>query len=199
MNYYQELILLSDPGISPYFIWGKLYKQLHIALANIHNNYGINNIGVSFPNYRFEQGDEKTFATLGNKLRIFAKHEHDLQTLNIAKWLERLTDYVQNESIEYVPDNTGHIIVQRYRHYNEQKQAEKFAAFKDIPYKDALEHCKKYKRDNQSYPFINLKSEGNNHFYKLAIKQEKADKPVQGTFNTYGINNLSNKVTVPHW
>ena len=55
MEYYQELTILPDPEISPYFIWTKLYTQLHIALADLYNTQGISSIGVSFPNYKFEQ------------------------------------------------------------------------------------------------------------------------------------------------
>ena len=60
--FYQEITILTDPEISPYFIWSKLYTQLHIALADLHNKQGIDSIGVSFPNYKFEKKGEKTFA-----------------------------------------------------------------------------------------------------------------------------------------
>ena len=35
MKFYQEITLIDQAEISPYFIWTKLYTQLHIALAEL--------------------------------------------------------------------------------------------------------------------------------------------------------------------
>ena len=48
-------------------------------------------------------------------------------------------------------------------------------------------------------PYINLRSISNNQPYALSIIQEMADNETQGSFNSYGINNVADKVTVPHW
>lgn len=199
MNYYQEITLLPDEENTPYFLWRKVYNQLHIALADVKNQHGIDGIGVSFPNYKYEEKDGKTFATLGNKLRIFAKTEQDLTTFNLSKWLEQLTDYVHIKSISPIPAEHGFVVVKRYRFKDFDKKVAEFAKFKGISEKDALAHCLEYKRPIKHYPFISLKSQTTNNDYKLSIWQETTEQVKAGSFNTYGINNMSNDVTVPHW
>lgn len=55
MKYYLELKLLPDDDISAHFLLAKVYTQLHIAFAEIKNAEHKINIGVSFPQYRFNQ------------------------------------------------------------------------------------------------------------------------------------------------
>ena len=110
MNFYQEITLIPDAEISPYFLWSKVYTQLHIALAHVKNQHGVDGIGISFPNYKYEEKDGKTFATLGNKLRIFANTGDELDKLALPVWLDRLIDYVHLTSIKEVGDKaTGHV------------------------------------------------------------------------------------------
>lgn len=200
MKYYQEITLLDSDEKSIYEIWSEVYMQLHIALADLKNKHAIDTIGVSLPNYRYEEKKGQTFAMLGNKLRIFAPSQKDLETLDLNKWLERLTDYVHVKRINEVGDKAkGHVVVRRYRHKNVLKQAEVFAEHKGITLEAALIHCSKHKQDNKPYPHINLRSISNNQPYALSIIQEMADNEAQGSFNSYGINNVADKVTVPHW
>ena len=199
MNYYQEVTLIEGDK-KLYELWSDVYNQIHIALAEAKNEHNIDTIGVSFPNYRYEEKGDKVFASLGDKLRVFAPSQKDLKTLNLDKWLERLTDYVHVKRISEVSDKAKeHIVVRRYRHKNVLKQAEAFAEHKGITLEAALIHCAKHKQDNKPYPYINLRSISNNQPYALSIIQEMADNETQGSFNSYGINNAADKVTVPHW
>lgn len=200
MNYFQEITIIKHQEITNYFIWSKLYKQLHIALADIKNNHEICSIGVSFPNYFFEEKEGKTYSGLGDKLRVFAKSKEDLEKLNLNQWLERLLDYVHIKSIKPIENPKGYLVVQRYHYKDPIKQAKRFAEFKGISFEDALAHCKKHKSPAKPYPFIQLTSEENAINYRLNIMQKDAESAVEGEFNTYGINNLSSdEVTVPHW
>ena len=54
MKYYQEITLIDQAEISPYFIWSKLYTQLHIAFAEIKDADDKISMGTSFPQYIFE-------------------------------------------------------------------------------------------------------------------------------------------------
>lgn len=199
MNYYQEVTLI-DGDKKLYELWSDVYNQIHIALAEAKNKHDINTIGVSFPSYRYEEKGYKVFATLGDKLRVFAQSQKDLETLDLDKWLERLTDYVHVKRINEVGDKAkGHVVIRRYRHKNVLKQAEAFAEHKGITLEAALIHCAKHKQDNRPYPYINLRSISNNQPYALSIIQEIADNETQGSFNSYGINNAADKVTLPHW
>lgn len=199
MNYYQEVTLI-DGDKKLYELWSDVYNQIHIALAEAKNKHDINTIGVSFPSYRYEEKGDKVFATLGDKLRVFAQSQKDLETLDLDKWLERLTDYVHVKRINEVGDKAkGHVVIRRYRHKNVLKQAEAFAEHKGITLEAALIHCAKHKQDNKPYPYINLRSISNNQPYALSIIQEMADNETQGSFNSYGINNAADEITVPHW
>ena len=198
MTHFQEITIIPDPEIAPYFIWSKLFTQFHIALAEMKNKHSIESIGVSFPDYHYDEKGKSS--KLGLKLRVFAQSQKDLETLDLDKWLERLTDYVHVKRINEVGDKAkGHVVVRRYRHKNVLKQAEAFAEHKGITLEAALIHCSKHKQDNKPYPYINLRSISNNQPYALSIIQEMEDNEIQGSFNSYGINNVADSVTVPHW
>lgn len=200
LNVYQALTLLPDPEISPYFIWQKLYTQLHIALADINNQHGVDSVGVSFPGYVYEEKNNKAVrATLGNQLRVFAPNREVLATLDLRKWLSQLSDYVHIKNIAEVGQVSRYMVVQRYRAKRVEKQAETFAAHKQLSFDEALRHCIKHKRATKDYPFIRLRSLTNGHEYQLAIYQTEAKSPSAGVFNRYGMNNFSNSITVPHW
>ena len=204
MKVYQEITIIPDDDNAPYFLWSKLYNQLHIALADVANTHGIRTIGVAFPNYRYVERDGKTFATLGSRLRIFAPSCDELEKLNLAKWLDRLTDYVHIKAIADVGERaTGTVVVERYRYRDLVKQVERFARFKNLTVEQALEHCLAYKKQPRTYPFIELFSQTNQVPYRLYIKQTVVDKTVDGEFTVYGMHNqggaMTDKATVPHW
>ena len=113
MKYYLEITLI-DGGDEPlYFIWSKLYAQLHLALVEVKNHNDKSNIGVSFPEYRFNE--EKGIGFLGTKLRLFANSDNELHNLNINSWLARLSDYLHITSIREVSTHkiTGHATFSR--------------------------------------------------------------------------------------
>lgn len=198
LTHYQEITIIPDPEIAPYFIWSKIFTQLHISLAEARNMHSIKSIGVSFPDYHFDEKGKSS--KLGLKLRVFATSQQDLETLNLGKWLERLNDYVHVKRIAEVGNKaTGYVIVTRYRPKNVVKQAEQHAQYEGKSLEAALAHCIEHRQQNKPYPYINLKSVSNKHSYPLSIIQQSADSESQGEFNSYGINNKVDKVTVPHW
>ncbi len=204
MKFYQEITLLPDPEIASYFIWKNIYTQLHIALADIKNKYGIERIGVSFPEYYYEEkhdnnGKLKSFGSLGSKLRVFAPEETDLLVLDLQKWLAKLTDYVHIKPIKSVPNVTGYVTVRRYRTKDSEQVINEFAKFKNISLADARTHCEKHKKPIRQHPYVTLKSQTNQIDYRLSICQEATETAVAGNFTVYGMNTMSHSVTVPHW
>src|SRR5690554_4787769 len=116
MKVYQEITIIKTPDISPYFIWSKLYTQLHLALVGQQNPDKTVDIGVSFPEYHCFEKDNKTITVLGDKLRVFANSQAVLEQLNLAHWFSRLADYVHTTSIKEVPsDVREYLQVARYR------------------------------------------------------------------------------------
>lgn len=202
MKFYQELTLIPSDDIPPYAVWSKVYNQLHIALAELANTHGITSIGVAFPNYRYSEKFDN--GTLGARLRVFAPTFEALENLDLARWLDRLTDYIHLKSIAEVGDKaTAHVVVERYRFADPKKQAERFAQLKNISFEQALEHCLTHKKQPKNYPFIELFSQTNQIPYRLYVRQTKVDRAVVGAFSVYGMHNqggqVAEKATVPHW
>lgn len=198
LTHYQEITIIPDPEIAPYFIWSKLFNQLHIALAALKNEHGIDSIGVSFPDYHYDNKNEKS-SKLGLKLRLFAPNQKDLETLNLDKWLSRLTDYVHIKGIKDVGDKaTGYVSVHRYRFKPVEVQAQTLADKLNVSYDEAMIIVDKRKPE-MALPFIQMRSQTNSSNYRLKVLQLPCDNPKAGSFNVYGINGMSDAFTVPHW
>ena len=200
MKFYQEITLIDQAEISPYFIWSKLYTQLHIGLAEIKDANEKVNIGISFPKYIYEQGDEtqKSKVHLGNKLRIFAETQADLEKLNISKWLERLTDYLHITSIREVPEAK----ISGYATYSRKQvktNAERLARHRvkrgDIGFDEALARYSNVVKTTD-LPYIQMKSLTSDKSFKLFIEKKLTDKSETQVFSTYGLSSVS---TVPEF
>lgn len=221
MKAYQEITIIKSPDISPYFIWSKLYTQLHLAMVEQKNSDQTVSFGVSFPEYKYVNEDNKTVSTLGNKLRVFARDEAALQQLDLIKWLERFADYLHIKRVQSVPETiTAYLFVKKYcadlnlerltRRFMRRKskrtgieisfeqakaiQNKRFSEKYSVSLEEAELHYLQPKLQN--FPFIKLRSLSNNKEFSLQIEQIVTDKPHVGTFNTYG---LSSQSSVPHW
>ena len=200
MKYYQEITLIDQAEISSYFIWSKLYTQLHIALAKIKDTNDKVNIGVSFPQYRFNQ--EKSIGFLGTKLRLFAPNEADLKKLDLKKWLDRLTDYVHITSIREVPENVkGYAI---YKRKQVKTNAERLARHRvkcgDIGFDEALARYSNVVTTTD-LPYIQMLSlstsdEQDKKRFKLFIEKQSIEQSKSQVFSTYG---LSSESSVPEF
>ena len=199
LNYFQEITIIPDPDIAPYFIWGKLFTQLHIALADIKNNHNIDSIGVSFPDYHYDDKNEQS-SKLGLKLRVFAPSQKDLETINLDHWLARLTDYVHIKGIKDVPRDkiTSYVSVHRYRFKPIEVQTQTLADKLKVSYEEAMAIVLKRKAELK-LPFIRMFSESNKTHYPLQILQQPSEEDVTGGFNVYGMNGMRDNVTVPQW
>jgi len=184
MNYYIEIKLLNDSQINLGFLWQKVFTQIHIALAHTKKN-----IGISFVEY-----DNKAFP-LGNKLRLFANYENNLDKLDIQKWLKRLTDYVQISSIKKTPNNFEYVIFSRKQFKTGiQRLAKRYAKRHNIGYEEARKYYENMDEQQSKLPYINIKSNSTNQMIKIFIKKQNKSNLVNGTFNSYG---LSNDATIP--
>lgn len=201
MRFYQEITLIKTPEISPYFIWGKLYMQLHLALVEQQNLDKTVNIGVSFPEYKYTEKEGRAFASLGEKLRVFASTESQLAQCNVQKWLERLSDYCHISSIRSVPDKMQHAIFSRKQYANNpERLARRRAKRKGETFEQSLAHFADFDGEFSSLPFVAIESLStgsateDNHRFKLFIDQKIVSKPQEGSFNCYGLSNTS---TIP--
>lgn len=190
MNVYQEVTLLSDPEITPYFLWQKLFQQTHLALAENKIAENASNVGVSFPEYNADD------FLLGTKLQLLGTDEQALRNLQCEKWLERLLDYVHVSSIKPVPEKvTGHAC---FRHVkmegSKEKLARRRAKRKGETLQEALAYFADYNEQRSKLPFINMISQTNGQHFRLFIKKEGKKQSQTGHFSCYG---LSQSTTVP--
>jgi CRISPR-associated endonuclease Csy4 len=190
MKYYQEIILLPPADISLYFLWQKVYQQIHIGFAENKNPDDTSSIGISFPEY-----DSINFL-LGKKMLLLARDEIILNALNASRWLERLNDYLSVSLIKTVPENVkGYACFKHCKlKGNKEKLARRRAKRKGETYEQALSFYSGYQAKEIKLPYINMQSQTNGEHFRIYIKKEKKTQPKAGFFSCYG---LSNEATVP--
>lgn len=196
MKYYQELTLIAQPEVSVYFIWSKVYTQLHLAFVEQKDSQEKIPYGVSFPQYRLDA--HKNIGFLGEKLRIFGQSPQQLEQLNLSKWLQRLSDYVHITTPRQTPQKiTGYAIYSRAIPKNSvEKRILHQAQRRNISIDEATVHYKDHVYAPLAEPFISLKSLSGEHLFKLHIKKTLTDEATIGTFGTYG---LSKTTTAPEF
>ncbi len=207
MKYYIELSLLPDPtnDINLYFIWQKLYQQLHLAFVEVKNDKDKINIGVSFPEYKEKQGG------LGKKCRLFAQDKQALEVLNLNQWLDRLDDYIHIKKIKAIDPKKvkGYAV---FRRIHEKASIEKLAYRRaerltkkgiKTSYQQALDFFMQEERPQsqqeiEKLPYINMKSLSSQHQHALFINYEKVKKPTMlSLFSTYGLSSAKEQSSVP--
>lgn len=190
MNYYQEISLLPNADIGLYFIWQKLYQQIHLALAENKCEGNASKVGVSFPEYNADE------FLLGTKLRLFAEDEQSLKDMQCEKWLSRLRDYVYVKPIAPVPEKlAGHACFRQVKiKGNKEKLARRRAKRKGETLQQALAHFADYEEQRSKLPYINMISLTNGQHFRLFIEKQATSQSQTGFFSCYG---LSNTTTVP--
>lgn len=191
MKYYQEITLLPDAEVTENHIWEKVYQQLHLAIADSMQEGEKGKIGVSFPDYTVDEA-----VKLGSRLRVFADTEAELQHLDMKKWLVRYMDYVHIKQIRIVPEKkvSGYAIYRRYhQEANPFQKARRYARRHDITYEEAVKLFPGYEPE-RDLPYVQLRSETNQHKYRLYIERIFHKEPVSVGFGSYGLDSRS---TVP--
>ncbi len=190
MKYYIDITLLPYPETSLYFLWQKVYRQIHLALVAIQQK-GKVSVGAAFPEY-----DASTLQ-LGNKLRLFAEKKTYLQKLDLNRLLDGLNDYIQVSDIQQVPAKiTGHVFYSRIQtKSSNERLARRSAKRKGISYQQALARLSEREETFSKTPFIRMQSHSTGQTYRLMISRQQTETvPATYEFSTYG---LSNKTPVP--
>ncbi len=186
MKCYIEITLLPSADISSYFLWEKIYQQLHLVLVEAQGSNNTVKVGVSFPEYDASQYQ------LGHKLRLFAQSGEVLENLNVNKWLSRLSDYLHITSIRDVPEKVeGYVFFKRIQlKSNNDRLARRKAKRKNISYEQAKAHYDGRKEQYSRAPFIRIKSHSSDKRYRLIIARVDADSGAQidDGFSTYGLS-----------
>lgn len=189
MKHYIEITLLENPDINLFSLWSKVFQQIHLGLVEMQDDQGRVPIGLSFPEYI--TGEK--FSLLGGKLRLLAKDEATLSQFNAAKWLSRLSDYVDYTSIRPVPEKlTGYAIYQREQpKTNKERLARRYAQRHNVDYETALMCYSKIAQQTITTPFIRLKSLSGDQEFCLWIKKTMVAEASGATFSSYGLSAVS--------
>lgn len=192
MKYYQDITLLPDIETDLYFLWQKVYLQVHLALVGQKDGNGQVTIGISFPNYQYSP----TCKYLGNKLRIFAPSLGELNKLDVSSWLTRLTDYIHVTQVREIPEKVeGYACFSRKSvKSNKERIARRKAKRENISFEQAIAYLQSVEEQKTDLPFIKMKSLSGNEPFPLFIAQTKCSEIKHGKFNCYG---LSKVATVP--
>jgi len=194
MKYYLEIKLLKQAEISMYFIWSKVFTQLHLAFVECKDQDDKIPIGISFPDYMFDS--EKEFGMLGSKIRLFADDKMALIKLDLSKWLNRLQDYLQLSDIQEVPQNMvkEYAVFSRKQIKSNPERLARRRAKKDpsISFQEALKRYQK--SDSTNLPYIQVNSLSSSNSFRLFVERKISETENQGYFSCYG---LSNNATVP--
>jgi len=173
MKYYRELILLHQEDVNLYFIWQKLYQQIHLALAENKIADNVSPIGVGFPEY----SASKNF--LGTKLRLFAEEEKFIEKMQCEKWLNRLKDYVYISPIKPVPETLAGYAC--FKHIklkgNKEKLARRRAKRRGETLQQALAHFEDFEEQQSKLPYINMTSQTNEQRFRLFIEKQAMEEP----------------------
>lgn len=189
MKFYCDITLLPDAEANLGFLWQKVFGQVHLALVANKLPDGNSAVAVSFPAYA-----DKAFP-LGNKLRMMAGDEKELQVLNLDKALSRLADYSHMSSIKPVPQSNLHVNFWRVRFdSNIERLARRRAKRKGICFEDALGHYASFDEEQSKLPYIQLQSSSRGERFRLFIEKAELKEAVEGDFNCYG---LSKTATIP--
>ncbi len=192
MNTYLDITLLSGAGVGLNFLWEKLYKQIHVGLAEMKIFNELSAIGAAFPEYDGEK------LRLGSKLRLFSPDQTLLENFNAKKRLASLSDYVHVTNIREVPKKiTGYVRYKRQQSKsNIERLARRQAKHKSIEFEQALELLKHRKEVFIKAPFINMSSFSSGQHFPMFIIKEHVTEQISVGFNCYGLSAIS---TVPNF
>ncbi|TAM38634.1 MAG: type I-F CRISPR-associated endoribonuclease Cas6/Csy4 [Rhodanobacter sp.] len=184
-THYIDITVKPDPESSAAQLLGALYDKLHLALVQ----YGLNDIGVSFPGYSMNPRN------LGTALRLHGT-DHALRQLTQADWLKGVRDHVRVTDITEVPDGASHRTVRRKqfktsaerlrRRRMRRKGETAEQAARAIP--SSIE-----RQPNLPYVHVRSQSTGQPFCLFVTLGAPAADA-TPGKFNGYG---LSETTTIP--
>ena len=202
MKFYIEMTLLPGAEIGLYFLWSKVYQQIHLAFVEMKGDSNNIPIGISLPEY-----EKNKIWKLGNKIRFFANDESDLHTMGLKKRFLRLADYVHLTGIRSVPDNvclyaTFRRVQPQLTQAKQKRLIGRLAVRENISVEEvAMRFQKSGKIDGKgrflSLPYVRMESLSSGEKFLLFIsKKEAGDTPVYEKFSAYGLSNTS---TVPEF
>lgn len=194
VNFYIDITLLPDPGMSLNFLWEKVYRQLHLSFVKIQDENGVVPIGISLPGYKNSRGKTQ----LGNKVRLFSDDKDVLSSFDVKSRLKDFEDYLHFTAVREVPERVNSYACFRriQAKSSNERLARRKAKREEIGLDEALSTFKSRKEQKISMPYIHVKSSSSQQRFRLFIEKIESETKVNNGFNSYG---LSSESTVPEF
>ena len=184
MDYYVDMKVLQDPDMSRQVLMESLYGKAHRRMADLDSS----NVGATLPGYLAHP------ATVGSSLRLHGTKERLTELLADLGWLHGMRGYVDVGGPKQVPPNHSWVRVYRVQDKSAARKWSGLAKKHGISTEEAMRKFPDIRDRRSNLPHFFLSSQSTKMRFALAIRQEHADGPSDGHFNTYG---LSREAAVP--
>ena len=190
MTHYQEITLMPCDEVGLYFLWEKVYTQLHLGFVEHKDEQQNVPVGVSFPEYH-QRG-------LGKKIRLFGSENH-LQSFDAKERLSRLEDYVHIKTIKQIPQKVNYYTsFQRFRiKMNSQTLIKRHAKRHNLSIEAATKKYEGFEPDKTNLPYIELTSLSKGNRFKLFIKTVTSKEITHNGFGRYGLSKNNKPTSIP--
>lgn len=187
MNHYLEITLQPDADIGLHFLWEKVYQQIHLGLVEMQDGNGKVPIGIALPGYNAAKHQ------LGDKLRLLAETEAELERFNASRRLNRLSDSLDLTGIRNVPGRIQtHACYYRIQPKSSNARlARRKAKRENIGIEQALTALESCPEQRSDAPFVWIKSLSSGERFRLFIGYVEAPEPINAGFNAYGLSRQS--------
>jgi CRISPR-associated endonuclease Csy4 len=187
MDSYIEITVLPDLEADANFLMNNLCSKLHAILGQIT----MGKVGVSFPGYA------QAGKNLGTQLRIHGSAAM-LEKLMAENWLKGLRDYCRSSAVLPVPSGAKQRYFARRQLKSAHNKRQRSINKGWLTQEEALTLISESSSKLLKLPFLQLTSRGNKQSMKVFIEQGPVvEQCTKGSFNSYGLSRLSEKVTVP--
>ncbi|XZE46369.1 type I-F CRISPR-associated endoribonuclease Cas6/Csy4 [Pirellulaceae bacterium SH467] len=205
--FYQEIHVPFHVGLSVGSLMSLAMNQIHFDLVRIAKGQQSCNVGISFPGYadfskdnpsgRADDTVEPKLPPIGDRIRLFAKTQSELEELGIPGTLTRFSDYLDISDIRPLKRrNISWSIFKRSQPTGSperlaRRRMKRFGGSAD----EAMEHFAGMAPTILRLPYLDMQSHSTKKRFRLFIER----KPQLGMsgrweFSTYG---LSASIAVP--
>lgn len=216
-THYCEFTCLRDVEISTGFLMGRLMHALHLTMVRATRDGQVCPFGVTFPDYRpfvpgvhvkrsrqedseasGEDGDADRERTppIGNRVRLFARSEQELDAIEWSRSLIGLEDYVHRTRPRATPSTVDRFAA--FARHQPKASPERLIrrAMKrhGIDEAEARRRYGEYTMDRCHLPWVDMRSESSRHQFRLFIDRIEIPATAGWAFSTYG---LSRTVSLP--
>jgi CRISPR-associated endonuclease Csy4 len=187
MANYIEITVLPDLEADGNFLMSNLCSKLHSVLGKSTQGQ----VGISFPDYA------KKGKNLGNIIRLHGSQTM-LEKLMSQPWLKGLRDYCQCSEIKPVPEVVQHRSFARRQYKSAHNKRQRSINKGWLSEQEAQVNISDDANIITTLPYLQLISKSSQQAMYIFVEQGPVvEKITIGSYNSYGLSRLSEKVTVP--